>query len=88
MNVHKLNILQIIQQKLDTIEIRNAELAKLLCRVIPSTCPFECSINLFGYLIMYIPPLCKLNPLYNQLIELRFRASCYLTQHQENASEL
>ncbi|ACC80712.1 Mo-dependent nitrogenase C-terminal domain-containing protein [Nostoc punctiforme] len=88
MNVHKLDILQIVQQKLDTIEIHNTALAQLLCRVIPSTCPFERNINLFGYLIMYIPPLCKLNPLYNQLIELRFRASCYLAQHHENASKL
>ncbi|MBD2518814.1 nitrogenase [Nostoc sp. FACHB-973] len=88
MNANKLYMLQILQKKLDTIEIRNAELAQLLCRIIPSTCPFERDINLFGHFIIYIPPLCKFNPLYNQLTELRFRAQCYLVQHQDNASKL
>ncbi|MFN6560899.1 MAG: Mo-dependent nitrogenase C-terminal domain-containing protein [Nostoc sp. ChiSLP01] len=88
MNAHKSPILQMLQHKLDAIEIRNTELAQLLCRVIPSTCPFERSINLFGHFIVYIPPLCKLNPLYNQLIKLRFRAQCYLAQHQDNTSKL
>ncbi|MDY7024694.1 MAG: Mo-dependent nitrogenase C-terminal domain-containing protein, partial [Cyanobacteriota bacterium] len=27
---------------------------------------------------IHIPPLCKLNPVYDELISLRFRALCYL----------
>lgn len=28
-----------------------------------------------------IPPLCKLNPLYEEVIALRFRAQCYLADN-------
>jgi hypothetical protein len=79
-NAHKLDLLLPIRQKLDAIEIHNSKLAQLLCRLIPASCPFESDIKLFGYLIIHIPPLCKFNPLSEQLIGLRFRAICYLTQ--------
>jgi len=81
LNTHQLDLLQPIQQKLDAIEIHNPKLAQLLCRVIPASCPFEHDVRLFGHLIAHIPPLCKLNPLYKQLVELRFRALYYLFQH-------
>lgn len=86
MNTHQLNLLQLdflqlIRQKLDAIEINNPTLAQLLCRLIPAYCPFERDIILFGHLIAHIPPLCKFNPLYEQLIKLRFRALCYLAQN-------
>jgi hypothetical protein len=32
----------------------------------------------FGRKLAHIPPLCKLNPLYEQLVGLRFRSMCYL----------
>ncbi len=84
MNAHTLDLLLAIRQKLDAIEIQNSKLARLLCRVIPASCPFESDIKLFGDLIIHIPPLCKLNPLYEQLIGLRFRALSYLTQLNSN----
>ncbi|BAY95690.1 MULTISPECIES: Mo-dependent nitrogenase C-terminal domain-containing protein [unclassified Tolypothrix] len=80
MNTHTLNLLLPIRKKLDTIEIHNSKLARFLCKVIPASCPFASDIKLFGNLIIHIPPLCKLNPLYEQLIGLRFRAICYLNQ--------
>jgi hypothetical protein len=46
--------------------------------MIPTQCPFERDISLFGRTILSIPPLCKLNPLYEEVIGLRFRALCYL----------
>jgi hypothetical protein len=46
--------------------------------LIPMQCPFEQDIYLFGRQIGHIPPLCQLNPLYEELIGLRFRALCYL----------
>jgi hypothetical protein len=67
-----------IRQWLNAIEIRNAALAHLLCRVIPTQCPFERDIRLLGYTLFHIPPLCKLNPLYEEIMSLRFRALCYL----------
>ncbi len=82
MNIHQPHLLKQIKQKLDTIEIHNPKVARLLCRIIPLSCPFERDIRLFGHLITRIPPLCKLNPLYEQLVGLRFRALCYLSSHK------
>ncbi len=70
-------LLQPIAQKLDAIEIHSAKTAHLFCRLIPSQCPFERDIRCFGH-VLHIPPMCKLNPLYEQLVGLRFKALCYL----------
>uniref|UniRef100_B8HM92 Mo-dependent nitrogenase family protein n=1 Tax=Cyanothece sp. (strain PCC 7425 / ATCC 29141) TaxID=395961 RepID=B8HM92_CYAP4 len=67
-----------LRRWLDRLTISNPKFAHLICRLIPCTCPFERDINLWGQ-IYHIPPLCKLNPLYNELISLRFRALSYLT---------
>jgi Mo-dependent nitrogenase C-terminus len=67
-----------IRQFLDNIEIDDSLFAHFLCQLIPSQCPFERKIALFGRTILSIPPLCKLNPFYEQLMTLRFRAICYL----------
>ena len=53
-------------------------LARLICTIIPAQCPFERDIKLFGRQIAHIPPLCKLNPFYDQLVFLRFRSLSYL----------
>ncbi|MBX9253840.1 Mo-dependent nitrogenase C-terminal domain-containing protein [Desmonostoc muscorum CCALA 125] len=76
--VRKLDLLQPLRQWLDKIEIQNRKLAKFIAKLIPAQCPFERDIMLFGRTIGHIPPMCKLNPLYDELIGLRFRALCYL----------
>lgn len=70
--------LQPIRQRLDSIEIHNPKLARLLCKLIPTHCPFERKIKLFDHTVLCIPPLCKLNPLYEQVISLRLRCLSYL----------
>lgn len=70
--------LQPLRQWIDRIEISDPEVAKFIYKAIPAQCPFARDIKLFGRTILSIPPLCKLNPLYDQLIGLRFRALCYL----------
>lgn len=67
-----------IRQWLNKLEINNVELAHFICRMIPTQCPFERDICLFDRKLIHIPPLCKLNPLYEELTVLRFRALCYL----------
>ncbi|MBW4650929.1 MAG: Mo-dependent nitrogenase C-terminal domain-containing protein [Kastovskya adunca ATA6-11-RM4] len=74
----RLDLLQPIRHWLDRVEIDDAQFARFLSQVIPAQCPFERDIKLFGRLIAHIPPLCKLNPFYDQLVSLRFRALCYL----------
>lgn len=67
-----------IQDWLDGLEVHDPRLARFLCKMIPPQCPFERDIKLFGHKVVHIPPLCKLNPLYEQMVGLRFRALCYL----------
>jgi Mo-dependent nitrogenase C-terminus len=63
---------------LDGVRVQSPALAHRLCRLIPSQCPFERDVTLFGRTLFHIPPLCKLNPLYEEVVALRFRALCYL----------
>lgn len=72
------DLLQPVRQWLDSIEIHNAKLAHSLCKLIPAQCPFERDITLFGRKLFHIPPMCKLNPLYEEVVTLRFKALCYL----------
>lgn len=72
------NRLQLLKQWLEQLEIHDRKIAHRIARLIPAQCPFERDITFFGRVIAHIPPLCKLNPLYEQLVGLRFRALCYL----------
>lgn len=65
-------------QWLDDIEVHDRKLAQLLCKMIPASCPFERDLKLFNHTIFHIPPLCKLNPFYEQVVGLRFRCLSYL----------
>ncbi len=72
------NYLAPLRQWLNQLEIRHEGMAHFLCQLIPTQCPFERDIYLLGRKIAHIPPLCKLNPLYEEVVFLRFRALCYL----------
>jgi tellurite resistance protein len=74
----KHDVLVPVREWLDGLEINDPRLARLLCKFIPSQCPFERDIILFGHKVVHIPPLCKLNPLFDQTVGLRFRALSYL----------
>ena len=63
---------------LDQLSVDDPRLARFVCKLVPSQCPFERDVTLFGRKIVHIPPMCKLNPLYEQLVGLRFRALSYL----------
>ena len=71
-------LLQPVRQWLESFKIENCRLARLLCTIIPASCPFEREIKFCDRTIIHIPPLCKLNPFYEQFVELRFKALCYL----------
>ena len=70
-------LLQPIQAQLATIKIENRNLALLVCKLIPTSCPFARDIRFFGY-TLHIPPLCKINPLYDDLMALRWQALTFL----------
>lgn len=73
----RLDILASLRRWLDGIEVSDRRLAHFLCRLIPCQCAFERDIQLLGRKY-HIPALCKLNPLYNEVLALRFRALSYL----------
>ena len=83
------NLLHPLKDWLDGMEIHDPSLARFICKMIPPQCPFERDIKLFGHKVVHIPPLCKLNPVYEQLVGLRFRALCYLADEcKEDISDL
>lgn len=73
-----LDMLYPVRDWLDRMDVQDPKVAKMLCKLIPSQCPFERDVTLFGRKLVHIPPLCKLNPLYEQLVGIRFRALSYL----------
>lgn len=72
------DILQPLRRRVDSIQVRDRQLAHRLCKLIPAQCPFERDVKVFGKTLFHIPPMCKLNPLYDEVVGLRFRALCYL----------
>lgn len=72
------DILRPLRQWLNQVEVRKPKLAHRLCKLIPAQCPFERDVKFLGHTLFHIPPMCKLNPLYEEVVALRFRALCYL----------
>lgn len=73
-----LKLLQSVRQCLESIEIHNPKVARLLCHIIPNRCPFEREIKFGDRTIFRIAPLCKLNSFYDQVVSLRFKCLSYL----------
>lgn len=76
----RFDFLEPLRKWLDSLEIQNPKFAHCIAKLIPADCPFERDIVLLGRKLAHIPPLCKINPLYEQLVSLRFRALCYLVE--------
>lgn len=72
------SLLKYVRHQIESINIHDPEMAKLVCQLIPPSCPFAKNVTVFGRTIFEIPPLCKLNPVYEQLMNLRFKALSYL----------
>ena len=74
----RFDLIRPLRSTIDRIQVQNPNLAHRLCELIPSQCPFERDVKAFGKVLFHIPPLCKLNPVYDEIVALRFRALCYL----------
>ncbi len=74
------DLLDGVRRWLDGIEPSDPEVARFLVRLIPAQCPFERDVKLFGWKVVHIPPMCKINPLFDQLMALRFRCLCRLEE--------
>lgn len=78
-------LLDRLRRWLDGIGPRHASVARLLVWLIPARCPFERDVVIAGRKILHIPPLCKINPLFEEVAALRFRALCLLESQQASA---
>ncbi len=78
LSLETIDLLRPIRNWLNNLIIQDPVVAHRICAMIPTQCPFARDVKLFGHTILRIPPLCKLNPLYNEVVALRFRAICYL----------
>ncbi|MEL6458009.1 MAG: Mo-dependent nitrogenase C-terminal domain-containing protein [Cyanobacteria bacterium J06641_2] len=74
----KFDILKPLRVWIDNIQVRDRKFAHRVCNLVPAQCPFERDVKLFGKTLFHIPPMCKLNPLYDEVVALRFRGLCYL----------
>ncbi len=82
-------LLKPLRAVIDQMEVKDRRWAHWLCRLIPGQCPFERDLSFRGHHILHIPPLCQINPLYDELMALRFRALTYLAEVcQEEISSL
>ena len=80
--------LESVRVWLDSVEIDDPGVAHFLCKLIPADCPFERDVVLFGKKLVHIPPMCKINPLYEQLVGLRFRSLSFLADEcQEDITQ-
>lgn len=83
----KVDILSPLRKWLNNFPINNIQTAHRICSLIPGQCPFAREVKLRGKTIVNIPPLCKLNPLYEEVVALRFRSLCYLEECGEDLSK-
>jgi hypothetical protein len=67
---------------IDTRSVHDVGYARAILRLIPPSCPFERTISVGGRMIIKIPKLCHLNPTYDQLVGLRFKALCCLEENE------
>lgn len=74
----RIELLNRLRQWINNLSINNPKVAHQICQAIPAQCPFARKIQFLGRTIVSIPPLCKINPLYDELMMLRFRALSYL----------
>ena len=54
------------------------KLAYKWINAIPSKCPFERQLWIGETLVLYIPPLCSLNPVSKQLYSIKLEAQTYI----------
>ena len=72
------DFLKPLRNWIERIPVENEKTAQRIVSIIPADCPFERDIKVFKRTIAHIPPMCKINPVYDQLMMLRFKAMCYL----------
>jgi len=80
---HDWHVLPPLKPWLDQWDPVDPHVAALIVSLIPAQCPFEQDIVVLGRKLLHIPPMGKINPLYDQLVGLRFRRIGHLPEDQQ-----
>lgn len=67
------SLISAFKEALNNFEFTNKDRAERFVKLIPNSCPFAREVKAFGKTIVNIPPLCKINPLYEEIMMLKFR---------------
>jgi len=59
-------------------KVWNKKLAYKWINAVPDKCPFERQLWVGETLVLYVPPLCPLNPFSKQLYEIKLEAKTYI----------
>lgn len=70
-----------LRRWINRIDIASPWVARWVCRLVPNTCPAAYTVRLWGRTVLSLPSLCHLNPLQDELVDLRFRAADFLYEH-------
>ena len=67
-----------LKQWLDSLDLGDEMIFSFVVQLFPSQCPFERDfIFLVACWSLSFPPMCKIHPLFEQLVALRFRCICH-----------
>ena len=77
--------LSFLKTQIDRVQINSSAQAQWICKLLPSSCPFERNFTLFGH-SFHSPALCQLNPLFPQLMLLRYKALTYIASNSAQSS--
>jgi hypothetical protein len=61
-------LLSWVKRTIDGINVESEQLSRFVVASIPAQCPFARKVSLNGKLLFEIPPLCKLNPAYDEVV--------------------
>jgi len=67
-----------LRQWLNGFEVHQSWVAHWICYLVPNTCSSGYDLRILGRSWGHLPPLCQLNPLHEELLDLRFRAADFL----------
>jgi Mo-dependent nitrogenase C-terminus len=80
--INQLVSIQFAYRRRNLTLYQELKLATLICRLIPATCPFARDVSFFMFHFT-IPPLCKLNPLYDSFSMIRWECEMILSKYRE-----
>ena len=68
---------------LNGLDPGDERISSFIAHLIPFLDPFGCDIDLFAHKLVQIPVMCKINPLFEQFLAVRFRCLGHLSVEEQ-----